>query len=55
MTAFNVNLSALLESVMAYPGMAHDISVIRSLYYMVFAVGGLDIQYLLEFSLREYL
>jgi hypothetical protein len=40
MTTFNVTLSALLEWVMAYPGMAQDTSVIRSLYYMVFAIGG---------------
>ena len=40
MTAFNVALAALLEWVMAYPDMAKDITVIRSLYYMVFAIGG---------------
>ena len=40
LTAFNVALSALLEWVMAYPGIASDVSVIRPLYYAVFAVGG---------------
>ena len=40
MTAFNVALSGLLEWVMAYPDMAKDTTVIRSLYYMVFAIGG---------------
>jgi hypothetical protein len=40
MTAFNVALAALLEWVMAYPDMAQDVAVIRSLYYMVFAIGG---------------
>jgi hypothetical protein len=40
LTAFNVALSALFEWVMANPGIAEDTSVIRSLYYIVFAVGG---------------
>ena len=41
LTAFNVALSALLEWVMAYPDMAQDVTVIRSLYYAVFAIGGI--------------
>ncbi|HTI07687.1 MAG TPA: hypothetical protein VL832_03990 [Puia sp.] len=40
MTAFNMALTALLLWVMAYPGIAQDPSVIRTLYYMGFAVGG---------------
>jgi hypothetical protein len=40
LTAFNLALSALLEWVMAYPDMAQDTAVIRSLYYAVFAIGG---------------
>src|SRR5215510_12357503 len=39
MTAFNTALSALVLWVMAYPGIAQDTSVIRSLYYITFAVG----------------
>ncbi len=40
MATFNVATAALLEWVMAYPGMAQDTAVIRGLYYMVFAIGG---------------
>jgi hypothetical protein len=40
MTAFNLALSALLLWVMAYQGIAEDTSVLRALYYMGFAVGG---------------
>ncbi|SHM74616.1 hypothetical protein [Mucilaginibacter sp. OK098] len=39
-TAINVALSASILWVMAYPGIAQDASVIRTLYYMAFAVGG---------------
>src|SRR5262249_16870657 len=38
--AFDLALSALVLWVMAYPGIAQDASVIRVLYYVVFAVGG---------------
>src|SRR5262249_53705450 len=38
--AFDVALSALVLWVMAYPGIAQDTSVLRALYYVVFAVGG---------------
>jgi|SRR5215467_11683448 len=40
MTTFNLALSALVLWVMAYPGIAQDASVIRALYYVTFAVGG---------------
>ncbi len=40
MTVFTLALSALINWVMAYPGMASDIPVIRALYYTGFAVGG---------------
>jgi hypothetical protein len=40
MTTFNVALSALVLWVMAYPGIAGESSVVRALYYIVFAVGG---------------
>jgi hypothetical protein len=40
MTTFNLALSALVLWVMAYPGIAQDTSVIRALYYVTFAVGG---------------
>jgi hypothetical protein len=39
-TAFDLALSALVLWVMAYPGIAQDASVLRALYYVVFAVGG---------------
>jgi hypothetical protein len=40
LAAFDVALSALVLWVMAYPGVAQDGSVLRALYYFVFAVGG---------------
>jgi hypothetical protein len=40
MTAFNVACCALILWVMAYPGIAQDIPVLRSLYYLGFAIGG---------------
>src|SRR5262245_2062496 len=40
MTAFNTALAALVLWVMAYPGIAQDASVVRTLYYLTFAVGG---------------
>jgi len=40
MAALNVAISALLLWVMAYPGIADERSVVRTLYYIVFAVGG---------------
>src|SRR5262249_26854867 len=39
-TAFDLALSALVLWVMAYPGIAQDTSVLRALYYLVFAIGG---------------
>jgi hypothetical protein len=39
-TAFNLALSALILWVMAYPGVAQSDSVVRALYYLVYAVGG---------------
>ncbi len=39
-TAFNLVISALILWVMAYPGVAQDGAVIRAMYYMVFAIGG---------------
>jgi len=40
MASLNVAISALLLWVMAYPGIADERSVVRTLYYIVFAVGG---------------
>jgi hypothetical protein len=40
MTAFNLALSAVVLWVMAYPGISQDGPVIRALYYLTFAVGG---------------
>jgi hypothetical protein len=40
MTALNVALSSLALWVMSYPGIAQDVGVVRALYYLVFAVGG---------------
>ena len=40
MTTFNLALSALVMWVMAYPGIAQDTAVVRALYYLTFAVGG---------------
>jgi|SRR5215470_7618984 len=40
LTAGDLALSALLLWVMAYPGVAEGSSLVRALYYLVFAVGG---------------
>src|SRR5215471_17744999 len=40
LTAVNLALSALILWVIAYPGIAQDTGVLRALYYVVFAVGG---------------
>jgi len=40
MAAFNIAISALALWVMAYPGIADEVGVVRALYYIVFAVGG---------------
>src|SRR6266404_7097060 len=40
MTAFNMAASALVLWVMAYPGIAQEPAVLRALYYLVFAFGG---------------
>jgi hypothetical protein len=40
MTAFNMAASALVLWVMAYPGIAQDSAVLRALYYLTFAFGG---------------
>lgn len=40
LTTFNLALSALVLWVIAYPGIAQDVAVLRALYYIVFAVGG---------------
>src|SRR6266550_9557183 len=40
MTSFNMAASALVLWVMAYPGIAHDAAVLRALYYLTFALGG---------------
>jgi hypothetical protein len=40
MTSFNLALSALILWVMSYPGIAQDESVLRTLYYLGFAIGG---------------
>lgn len=40
MAAFNVALSALVLWVMAYPGIAQEVPVLRGLYYTGFAIGG---------------
>ncbi|HXL55083.1 MAG TPA: hypothetical protein VN958_02420 [Chitinophagaceae bacterium] len=40
MLAINLGLSSLVLWVMSYPNMAQDTSVIRSLYYIGFAIGG---------------
>lgn len=40
LTTFNLALSALILWVIAYPGIAHDAAVLRALYYLTFAVGG---------------
>jgi len=40
LTAVNLALSALILWVIAYPGVAQDTGVLRALYYIGFAVGG---------------
>jgi hypothetical protein len=40
MTAFSLAVSALILWVMAYPGIAQEQAVLRALYYVVFAIGG---------------
>ena len=40
MTAFNMAASALVLWVMAYSGIAQDAAVLRALYYLTFAFGG---------------
>ena len=40
MAAFDVAMAALVLWVMAYPGIADEVGVVRALYYIVFAVGG---------------
>jgi hypothetical protein len=40
MTVFNMAASALVQWVMAYPGVAQDTAVLRALYYLSFAFGG---------------
>jgi hypothetical protein len=40
MTAFNMAASALILWVIAYPGVAQDAAVLRALYYLTFAFGG---------------
>lgn len=40
MTAFNMALTGLILWVMAYPGIAQETAVLRALYYLGFATGG---------------
>lgn len=40
MAAFNIATSALALWVMSYPGIAQESGVLRALYYVVFAIGG---------------
>jgi len=40
LTVFDLALSALVLWVMAYPGISQDAAVLRALYYVVYAVGG---------------
>lgn len=40
LTVFNMALSSMLMWVMAYPGIAADANIIRTLYYAVFIIGG---------------
>jgi len=40
MTAFNMALTGLILWVMAYPGIAQEVGVLRALYYLGFAIGG---------------
>jgi hypothetical protein len=41
MTAINLALSASILWAMAYPGIAQEVPVLRALYYMDFAIGGI--------------
>lgn len=40
MTAFDIAACALIMWVMAYPGIAQDPAILRALYYLAFAFGG---------------
>ena len=40
MTVFNMSASSLVQWVMAYPGIAQDTALLRALYYLSFAFGG---------------
>jgi hypothetical protein len=40
LAAFNIALSSMILWVMAYPGIAADENIVRTLYYMTFIVGG---------------
>ena len=40
MTAINLAAAALVLWVMAYPGIAQDSAILRALYYLTFALGG---------------
>ncbi len=40
LTAFNLGLTSMIMWVMAYPGIAANENIIRSLYYVAFATGG---------------
>ena len=40
MTAVNMAASALILWVMVYPGIAQETAVLRALYYLAFALGG---------------
>ncbi|WP_063816462.1 hypothetical protein [Pedosphaera parvula] len=40
MTVFSMATASLVLWVMAYPGIAHDVAVLRALYYFSFALGG---------------
>ena len=40
MATFNIATSALVLRVMSYPGIAQEAGVLRTLYYVVFAIGG---------------
>lgn len=40
LTAFSVVISSMILWTMAYPGVAADVNVLRALYYLSFAIGG---------------
>lgn len=46
-TSFNLAFSALILWVMAYPGIAQDVGVLRALYYLSYALGGVGYSVLL--------